>query len=67
MRMILSELDLSTTSREIARRRLVQSEDEFRLCLKMDDRDEPTEVTDYHPSDGDVDEKEREEKLERIV
>jgi tetratricopeptide (TPR) repeat protein len=38
--MILSELALSTLSREIARRRLVQSEDEFRLCLKMDDRDE---------------------------
>jgi len=29
-------------------------------------RDEPTEVTDYHPSDGDVDEKERAEKFERI-
>ena len=38
----------------------------FRLCLKIYDRDEPTEVTDYNPSDGDVDEKEREEKLERI-
>ena len=37
---ILSELALSIESREIARRRLAQSEDEFRTCLSMDDRDE---------------------------
>jgi len=37
---ILSELAMTTTAREIARRRLVQSEEEFRLCLKMNDSDE---------------------------
>ena len=37
---ILSELALSTPSREIARRRLAQSEDEFRLCLSMNNKDE---------------------------
>jgi tetratricopeptide (TPR) repeat protein len=37
---ILSELALSTPSREIARRRLAQSEEEFRSCLSMNDKDE---------------------------
>jgi tetratricopeptide (TPR) repeat protein len=37
---ILSELALSIPSRDIGRRRLVQSEDEFRNCLRMNDKDE---------------------------
>lgn len=37
---ILSELAATTSAREIARRRLVQSEEEFRVCLGMNDKDE---------------------------
>jgi tetratricopeptide (TPR) repeat protein len=38
--MILSQLAMTTESREIARRRLAQSEDEFRRCLSMNNRDD---------------------------
>jgi len=38
--LILHQLALTTESREIARRRLVQSEDEFHLCLSMNNKDE---------------------------
>ena len=37
---ILAELVFSTPTREIGRRRLIQSEEEFRVCLAMDDKDE---------------------------
>ena len=37
---ILSQLAMITESREISRRRLAQSEDEFRRCLTVNDRDE---------------------------
>ncbi len=36
---ILNQLAIETESPDIARRRLVQSEDEFRQCISMDDRD----------------------------
>jgi tetratricopeptide (TPR) repeat protein len=38
--MILAELAMRTESREIARRRLAQSEEEFRLCISDTPRDE---------------------------
>ena len=38
--LILSELAMTTESREIGRRRLIQSEDEFRHCLKDNNKDE---------------------------
>jgi len=37
---ILHQLAITTESREIGRRRLAQSEDEFRQCLNMNNRDE---------------------------
>lgn len=37
---ILQQLMVTTESREIARRRLAQSEDEFRRCLSMNNKDE---------------------------
>jgi tetratricopeptide (TPR) repeat protein len=37
---ILSQLAMTTESRDIARRRLAQSEHEFRRCLNMNNRDE---------------------------
>jgi hypothetical protein len=38
--MILSQLAMTTESREIARRRLAQSEEEFRHCLRANNKDE---------------------------
>jgi tetratricopeptide (TPR) repeat protein len=38
--LILHQLAMTTESQEIARRRLVQSEDEFRRCITDNDRDE---------------------------
>src|SRR5712692_9400966 len=37
---ILNQLAMTTESREIARRRLVQSEDEFRFCISNNNKDE---------------------------
>jgi FimV-like protein len=37
---ILQQLAMTSESIEIARRRLVQSEEEFRICMRLNDRDE---------------------------
>jgi tetratricopeptide (TPR) repeat protein len=38
--LILHQLAMTTESREISRRRLVQSEDEFQLCIRANNKDE---------------------------